>query len=169
MAYWGIFVLGIIPFISAHYLSIELSKTGKRKWVLMVLGAICLVLVIVSVGWPSQYVTVGLVMAIYLLVVVGFHFAEQLSQANYSTFLYLFTTALLVATICSVVLDSHIKEERLSNKRMLATRLLSENDWEAEYLLSQAKERIESDVLIQANITNPFSSKELIRQKIQRV
>lgn len=169
MAYLGLFIIGVIPFLIGQYLSCELKKLKSRKSVLGSLLAFVLAfgLLFYLIGGP--YFAIALVLAVYLTVVYHFRLAEQLYQSNYSTFLYLFTTALLVATICNILLEGHIKREELADKRSLATRLLSENDLEAEYLLSQAKERIESDVLIQTNIANPFSSKDLIRQKIQRV
>jgi signal transduction histidine kinase len=169
MAYLGIFLIGVIPFLIAQYLSIELRKLKQKKPAIIVFILIALALGVTIYLIRSEYLIVLLVLTIYLWVVFSFRFAEQLYQANYATFLYLFTTALLVATICNVLLGEHIRKEQLQDKRSLATRLLSENDFEAEYLLSQAKTRIESDVLIQTNIANPFSSKDLIRQKIQRV
>lgn len=169
LAYFCIFIIGVIPFLIAQYLSSELRKVKDRKYILASLIGLVIAssLALFIVG--GEYLLIALVLVFYMLVVFNFRFAEQLYQANYSTFLYLFTTALLMATICNILLGSHIDSEQLQDKRSLATRLLSDNDNEAEYLLSQAKQRIESDVLIQTNIANPFSSKDLIRQKIQRV
>lgn len=169
MAYFGIFLIGTVPFLVAQYLSAELKKLNKRRSTLLLLSLLVLALAVLTYTVGGEYLAISFVLSIYLLVVFNFRFAEQLYQANYSTFLYLFSTALLVATICNILLGVHIKNEQLQDKRSLATRLLSDNDLEAEYLLSQAKERIESDVLIQTNIANPFSSKDQIRQKIQRV
>lgn len=169
MAYLGILFIGVIPFLIAQYFSIELGKFNARKSVFWGLFSISSVLLFLLFNISSTYITIAAVLSIYLLVVFNFSFAQQLYRANYSTFLYLFATALLMATISNVILGEFIKVDQLQDKRSLATRLLSVNDYEAEYLLSQAKQRIESDVLIQTNIANPFSSKDLIRQKIQRV
>ena len=169
LAYLGIFLAGVIPFLVSQYLSVELRKSEAKHLVITCFVSIILACIVAAYFVGGLYFIVALVISIYLLVVYNFRFAEQLYQANYATFLYLFTTALLIATICNVLLGGHIRAEQLQDKRSLATRLLSENDLEAEYLLSQAKQRIESDVLIQTNIANPFSSKDLIRQKIQRV
>jgi len=169
MAYFGLFLIGVIPFLIGQYLSSELKKIPSRRLVLTGLTLVVIVSAAMLYSFRETYLAITLVFAIYLTVVYHFRLAEQLYQSNYSTFLYLFTTALLVATICNILLGGYIRNEALMDKRSLATRLLSENDLEAEYLLSQAKGRIESDVLIQTNIANPFSSKDLIRQKIQRV
>ncbi|WP_420385842.1 ATP-binding protein [Roseivirga sp.] len=169
MAYFALFVIGVIPFLIGQYLSTELRKIRKSGVVIFVLASVIIASATLVYLLGGPYAAILLVLAVYLLVVYYFRLAEQLYQANYSTFLYLFATALLVATISNILLGGHIKNEALGDKRSLATRLLSENDLEAEYLLSQARERIESDVLIQTNIANPFSSKDLIRQKIQRV
>ena len=169
LAYLSIFIIGVIPFLIAQYLSSELSKLIRTKQVVIIFGGLQLLSVILVLLTNSIYIQVLVALVAYVFVIYYFKFAEQLYKINYSTFLYLFTTALLVASACNILLSEHIEKERFQDKRSLATRLLSNNDLEAEFLLSQAKDRIESDVLIQANISNPFSSKDLIRQKIQRV
>ncbi len=169
LAYLSIFVISIIPFMVSQYLSVELSMWRLRPWVNILMLSLMVLTLLLYVLMSSPFFLFTSLLMAYLFLVFQLKLAPQLYQNSYSTFLYLFTTALLLATFCTLWLNTHIEEQRLSEKRNFVTEIQSDNDVTAEFLLSQANEKITSDILIQTNISNPFTSKDLIKEKVKRV
>lgn len=169
LAYLSIFVISIIPFMVSQYLSVELSRWRLRRWVNAFLLSATGITLVLFILLDSPFFLFASLLMVYLFLVYQLKLAPQLYQNSYSTFLYLFTTALLLATFCTLWLNTHIEDQRLSQKRSFVTEIQSDNDITAEFLLSQAHEKITSDILIQTNINNPFTSKDLIKEKVKRV
>jgi len=168
VSYLALFINGIIYFLVSKNALANLNRVKKKSQVYAFLGIpllICLPLIYFD---DSIWLMALLLHSLYLIVIFRLKLSSQDSQTSYQAFLYFFITAFVLAFIHTYVLMDHIKSTDFGDKGELATELLSENDLTAEYLLSEAKVRIESDILIQANISNPFSPKDLIRQKIRR-
>lgn len=169
LAYLSIFVISMVPFMVTQYLSVELGMWRFRLWVNLFLLITFALTLSLYIFFGSPFFLFTCLLMAYLFLVYQLRLAPQLYQNSYGTFLYLFTTALLLATFCTLWLNAHLENERISQKKSIVTEIQSDNDVTAEFLLFQAHEKIASDILIQTNITNPFTSKDLIKEKIRRV
>lgn len=169
LAYFALFVIAIMPFLIGQYTCKALTKVNKGRRINLVLSLLGISGVVLGVFLLEPKGIVAALLMAYLLIVFNFRLSDQLDKVNYNTFLYFFTAAFLMASVCTSVLTRHIISENMEDKRSLATELMTENDLIAEFLLSEAKDNIQGDVLIQTNISSPFASKEQIRRLIQRV
>jgi len=167
-SYMAMFINGIIYFLITQYALSVLDHFKNKSQVYLfliltlVIGAIFLYLN------DSVWFMALALHSLYLIVIVKLKLSSQRSKTSYQAFLYFFITAFILAFAHTYVLINHIKYDEIEDKSALATELLSENDLTAEFLLQEAKTNIEGDILIQASISNPFSTKDLIRQKIRR-
>ncbi|OEK01715.1 hypothetical protein BFP97_09390 [Roseivirga sp. 4D4] len=169
LVYFALFIKAIMVFLIGQYLSRTLRNISKPRLVNTGLSMILLAAVIMAISLEMQHLMlVGFLMG-YLLIVYNFNLSEHIDKVNYNTFLYFFIAAFLMASVSTSILMRHIRSENLQDKRALATRLSTEEDIAAEFLLSKAKESIEQDIRIQTGITSPFGSKDQIRRLIQRV
>ncbi|MCH8317299.1 MAG: GHKL domain-containing protein [Bacteroidetes bacterium] len=105
----------------------------------------------------------------YFALLVGFNIPRSLTRINYSTYLYLFLAAIVCAITGSYSLYNFNEEKNVIDKRRFVTQLLYENDVLGEYLLEEAAKQIKKDIFIQNRLLSPFSSKDIIEQKIKRV
>ena len=169
VAYVVIFLCVVMPFLSIQFLLEELEKLQKKRLINIVMIAAFVAGLLLSIVLANSLLLVIVLLITYTLVAFNFQLSQQLESLNYNTFLYFFLAAFIWSAISLVLLNTRLKEEAFLDKSSLSIELQTENDLTAEYLLSQAKENIESDILFQTNISNPFSSKSLIRQKIRRV
>lgn len=169
LVYFALFIIAIIPFLIGQYLSKVFSLIQNASLVNGLLIILLTASIITTLVFDMSDVMMVSFLMGYLLIVFNFKLSDQLDKVNYNTFLYFFIAAFLMATISTSILTRHIIQDNIEEKRSLATQMQTENDVTAEYLLSQAKEKIEQDILIQTGITSPFTSKEQIRRLIQRV
>lgn len=168
VSYLILFINGIIYFLVSKNALTTLNRFKNKMLVYAFLSIPLLVCLPLIYFDDSVWLMALLLHAIYLIIIYKLKLASKNSQVSYQAFLYFFITAFVLAFVHTYVLMDHIKFTDYEDKSELATELLSENDLTAEYLLNEAKAKIEDDILIQANISNPFSPKDLIRQKIRR-
>lgn len=169
LAYASVFFNALMCVMIFHVVLKRIEFTRRKNHViisLIVLG-LSFGLMFWWLGW--LFLAVGALLCLYALVTLYFDLSGQLEKLNYNSFLYFFLAAFIWSSIALVVLNKEVKTNTILDKTALAIDLQSENDLTGEFLLSEAKEKIERDILIQNNITNPFSSKDLIDQKIRRV
>lgn len=169
LAYLAVFVNAVMPVMMLHLLLLRIEGLKRKNLIIYILASVFIIsLLVYSV---FQFTLIGILglIGLYTALILFFKLATQLSKLNYSSFLHLFLSSFIWSAVALMVLSDEIKTEQLTNKTKLAIDLQSKNDIYAEFLLSEAKESIESDILIQNNISNPFSSKDLIEQKIRRV
>ena len=168
LVYFVLFIVAIVPFLIGQYL----SKTFRKLRSTGVVNSLLSALLILSLGFGfSLEMLEALVLGMlfgYLLIIYNFKLSDQLDKVNYTTFLYFFIAAFLMASVSTAILNRHIVEDNIEEKRSQATRLMTENDLTAEFLLSQAQEKIKEDIFIQTTISSPFNSKDQIRRLIQR-
>ncbi|RKQ49528.1 histidine kinase/DNA gyrase B/HSP90-like ATPase [Roseivirga pacifica] len=169
IAYVVVFLCVIMPFLSVQFLLEELSKLVYKRRVNIVLSVLLIVALLLAVLFGYTYCILLVLLVLYVIVAYNFQLSEQLELLNYNTFLYFFLAAFIWSAISLVLLNDRLEQEALLDKMSLSIDLQTENDLTAEFLLSEAKKNIQSDILVQTNISNPFSSKELIRQKVRRV
>ena len=169
LAYVAVFFNAMMCVMLYHLILKRVELFGHKKWVMWFISLVG------GVSWLTAIITGSIIaivigiIAVYAFVILYFSLSEQLEKLNYNSFLYFFLASFIWSAIAVVVLNKEVKTHAILDKTALAIDLQSENDLTGEYLLSQAKISIESDILIQNNITNPFSSKDLINQKIRRV
>lgn len=169
LGYFAVFISACMPVLMMHLLLLRAEFLTQKKSITLSL-AISGVIALVVFGFTSiSAISIFGLLCLYCALVLLFGLASQLSKLNYSSFLHLFLSSFIWSAIALVVLDETVVEELRLNKTALAIDLQSENDITAEYLLNQARLNIETDILIQNNISNPFSPKDLIEQKIRRV
>ena len=169
LAYVAVFFNAMMC-VMVYHLILKRAELFKHKkhliWLISFIGGASWLTALMTSSTIA--VVIGII-TVYALVILYFSLSEQLEKLNYNSFLYFFLASFIWSAIAVVVLNKEVKTHALLDKTALAIDLQSENDLTGEYLLSQAKINIESDILIQNNITNPFSSKDLINQKIRRV
>ena len=168
VSYLALFINGIIYFLVTRNALNILNRVKRKSQVYALLGIPLLLCLPLFYFYGSVWLMAFLLHSLYLMIIFKLKLSLQSSQTSYQAFLYFFITAFVLAFVHTYVLMDHIKYTDLGDKGELATELLAENDLTAEYLLSEAKSKIEADILIQASISNSFSSKDLIRQKIRR-
>ncbi len=166
--YLVLFIEGIIFFLITQLAASHCIKTEKKA-----LLRLLLILGLIGSGLSAFLLGLNLfiylcIYLVYLALIIRLKFPDEINKLSYSTFLYFFTAAFVVALVSTLVLNEDIKNADRLDKISLATELLTDNDLTAEFLLSEAKSSIEKDILIQTNISNLFSSKQLIRQRIRR-
>lgn len=169
LGYLAVFICAAMPVMMLHLLLLKIELSHYRRqvtWACGSLGVIALVLYFLIE--TSLFGVVGL-LGVYGGLILLFGLASQLSKLNYNSFLHLFLSSFIWSAMALLIVNQRVVTESLLNKTALAIDLQSENDITAEYLLNEAKINIESDILIQNNISNPFSPKDLIEQKIRRV
>jgi len=117
-------------------------------------------------SWP-----VILVLSIsYLTLLYNLNITNYLGQFNYISFLYLFLGSLLCAIVGAYAINSHEQMENINRKEQLADELLNERDVLGEFLLSEASNKIQSDLfIINQMMFNPYTSADAIIRKIERI
>jgi len=167
-----IVINALIYFLVTHLAITEsLRLLGKELNQLMVHYSISALIFITAAltfhwSWP-----VILVLSIsYLTLLYVLNITDYLGEFNYISFLYLFLGSLLCAVVGSYAINSYEKMENINKKQQLADQLLNERDFLGEFLLSEASSMIQSDLfIINQMMFSPYSSKESIIRKIQRI
>lgn len=169
LVYFALFIVAIVPFLIGQYLSKAFRQLKSTRVVNSLLSALLILSLVFGFSMEMlEPLVLGMLFG-YLLIIYNFKLSDQLDKVNYTTFLYFFIAAFLMASVSTAILNRHIVEDNIEEKRSQATRLMTENDLIAEFLLSQAQENIKQDILIQTGISSPFNSKDQIRRVIQRV
>ncbi len=167
-SYLAFFINGVVYFLIAQYALAAFERFRNAGVVYLFLGVLLLLGVVVLISYPSLWLMALVVHNFYLMVIFRMKLSSQVNKASYKTFLYFFISAFVLAFVHTYILVGHIRHTDIQDKGTLATELLSENDLTAEFLLREAKTSIEKDILIQANISNQFFPKDLLREKVRQ-
>lgn len=168
VSYLVLFVQGVIFFLITQLAAVKYMQLEKKRGFQLLLVGVLLLGVVLGIFYGNKYWVYLMVYLIYLMAIIKLRFPLEIKQLSYNTFLYFFMASFVVAFISTLVLNENIRKVDRQDKISIATELLTNKDLTAEFLLSEAKKNIEKDALIQTNISNPFSSKQLIRQRIRR-
>lgn len=167
-----IFVLNTVScFLFIHIaFRIFLSLSSKSYFSLrinaLIAGFSVLILGLFLDNFPLAIVLIG---GLYLGALYFFKLPRFLGRINYVSFLYVFTGA-LVSAVAGAVAAYHMKQiNTLDSKQKFANQLLIDNDVFGEYLLNEAAEKIQQDLFIKNRLFNSIASKDIIRQKIERI
>ncbi|MGW8123502.1 ATP-binding protein [Roseivirga echinicomitans] len=166
--YFVIFVQGVMFFLLTQLAATRLTYLNNKLPIYVGLAFALLASVVIGSVFKEQMFAYLIIYIIYLVLIVRLKFPFEIKRLSYNTFLYFFTASFAVALVSTLVLAEDIKKVDRQDKVSIATELLTNKDVTAEYLLGEAKKKIEKDILIQANISNLFSPKQLIRQRIRR-
>ncbi|NJO01415.1 MAG: hypothetical protein HC880_06745 [Bacteroidia bacterium] len=164
----SIFIFASLIFFFASHLfsrlSIQLSpQRDSRSWLIFLMAS--LLYFVVAYIFQFLYEGVFLIQLLYFFVLHFSRLPKRLHHFKYISFIYLFTGALVCATVGTYAIYSYGKKKSTNEKRKFANRLLPETDEFAEYLLEKAITDIQSDPLIVRSFTDPSFSTKLARQK----
>jgi two-component system nitrogen regulation sensor histidine kinase NtrY len=168
MNYLVIFIEGIMFFLLTQLAASMYLVSDQKRWLGPLAMLVFLIAVVISVVTTNEVMIYLSIFTAYLMLIVRLRFPDEIIKISYNTFLYFFFASFVVALVSTIVLNEEIKSADRQDKTSIATELLASNDLTAEFLLSEAKTKVQEDILIQTNISNSFSSKQLIRQRIRR-
>lgn len=94
---------------------------------------------------------------------------KSVNRLRYRTFLYFFIFMVGGALLGSLSIYNFEGESGYKKKKRFANQLLIENDNLAEFLLSEANQKVKNDRFIQSTMSSPFLSKDIIETKIRQV
>jgi two-component system nitrogen regulation sensor histidine kinase NtrY len=122
-----------------------------------------------SISTIDLYPVLFLINAFYLFTLIYLRLPKSLGKLKYLTYIYFLLTGFVCSSIGAYSIYELNNEMSLIEKQKLASQLLIDNDILGEYLLNESAVQIQNDVFIQRRLLDPFSSKEIIAQKIRRV
>lgn len=165
-----VFIAGIGYFLFCHVVYQVVIRVNKQQHVYIInhfLLASLLFLTLANLAnWP--FLTLTFIHGAYFIIIYFFDLPRYLAEVRYITFLYFFVGALVCAANGTAALSSFERFKDENEKQKFANQLLVENDILGEYLLNEALEKISKDQFIQNRMLTPFSSKEIVEQKIRR-
>lgn len=104
----------------------------------------------------------------YYVIIIRFKLPKYVAEQRYQTFIYYFLCAGVCALAAALAQRELVREQAMTAKHTFAMQLLNDNDFIAEQLLHQMRDRIKQDDFILNRMMDPFSNKELVVQKVQR-
>ena len=168
ISYFSLFIQGVTFFLITQLAAIRYMNIERKQPFRIILIAALGLGVIASLLLSTSLSVYAVIYLVYFIVIVRLKFPSEIYRLSYNTFLYFFTASFVVALASTLVLSEDIRKVDRQDKVSISTELLTNNDFNAEYLLSVAMGNIEEDILIQTNISSPFSPKQLIKQRIRR-
>ena len=158
----------LVTHLAARQVLRLLGKNVKSLLIHYILAMVVFMIIGIIMQWSWPMIL--LLNTVYLVLLYVLDITSYLGQFNYISFLYLFMGSLLCAVVGSYAINSYEKIENTNGKLQLADQLLNERDIVGEFLLSEALEKIESDMfIVNQMLFSPFSSTEAILQKINRI
>ncbi|GAA0894462.1 HAMP domain-containing sensor histidine kinase [Fulvivirga kasyanovii] len=123
------------------------------------------------VNWliGQQFLPAVIVASLFFTILTVTKLPKYISRLRYNTFLYLFSGILASSLIGTLAIYEFEREREHDRKVKFANQFLIENDNLAEFLLSEANEKIREDVFIQSRMSSPFLSKDIVKSKIRQV
>ena len=106
---------------------------------------------------------------LYFLIIHVFELPDSLLRVRYRTFLYLLACIITMAILGAYSIYQFESQRVNENKVRFANRVLIENDNFAEFLLSEAAQKIQDDIFIQSRLSSPYLSKGIVAEKIRKV
>jgi nitrogen fixation/metabolism regulation signal transduction histidine kinase len=167
-----VFVINTVTyFLFAHiiyrtFISLSYQADIKMRWILVAALVISLATYFV---WEIPTLAVILISFAYLGILYSFQLPRFLNRISYVSFLYLFICALISAITGALASYDIQQVNSLDNKQKFANTLLVDNDVLGEYLLNEIVGKIQEDKFIKNRLFSTFASKDVIRNKINRV
>ncbi len=167
-----IFVINTVTyFLFAHiiyrtFISLSHQADITLRWLLLFAFGLSLTAYFV---WGIPTFSIILISFAYLGVLYSFHLPRYLTRISYVSFLYLFFCSLTSAITGALASYDIHQINSLDNKQKFANTLLIDNDVLGEYLLDEIVAKIKEDKFIKNRLFSTFASKDVIRNKINRV
>ncbi|UII32038.1 HAMP domain-containing histidine kinase [Fulvivirga ulvae] len=159
-----------IAFLLFHVLFrlLQVISKGKRFAIYNVFAGM---LAFGVVNWliGQQFLPAVIVATLFFAILIITRLPKYISRLRYNTFLYLFSGILASSLIGTIAIYEFEHEREHDRKLKFANQFLIENDNLAEFLLSEANDKIREDVFIQSRMSSPFLSKDIVRSKIRQV
>lgn len=169
LALLSVVLTSIGSFLFMHVF-IRLLTLAKRRAILIISVAGGTVIFIAINEMSGQlYLWSLLTGIIYIVCVLIFTLYRSLARFQYTTFSYFLLAVIFLALNGMFAVRNFEQQANVMNQFRFAGTFLAERDYFGEYLLQETIERVSSDVFIQRRMSNPFLSKEIIRQKIKQV
>lgn len=157
----------VIYFLFSHLLAVQLLRRTRGEVALIILLAgVLFALTAFFLDLPFLWVLA--VHSVYLWVCYTFDLAASLNEFKFSAFLYLFLSTVSYSLVGTHAIQYMEQIELADEQEQLAGNLLLDNDPLLEYLLAELNDKIAHDVFIINRMMSPFSSKEIIKEKIRR-
>jgi two-component system nitrogen regulation sensor histidine kinase NtrY len=129
----------------------------------------CLMFIGINELTGQQYSVSAIAAVVYLVSVVSFTVYNTLDRFQYATFVYFFIAVVCFAFVGANTIGYFENHQKALNQQRFAENFLVERDYFGEYLMGEAADKIEKDVFIHSQLTNPLIGKEAIKHKIQQV
>ena len=164
-----VFVIYLLISYVIYKAFVRLHRRAQfRFWIDLVVGAI--IFVALGLIFKFNFVLIAAVGLIYFISLYLLNLPVYLNSVQYKTIFYLFATAVSTSLIGSYGIYTYEREKEENRRERLVDQLLMDHDYHGEYLLYEALEKVQNDVLIKSRMQNPFfQSTEVIKQKIKRV
>lgn len=171
IAYLTYLVIFVIYFLINHVFFQLILKVLKYHHIRFVfLWVLATILTGIGVYWfEPEVLTLVFIQAGYVLVLYLLNLPRHLNKVNFGTFSYLIIGAVAVCMSGADAIQMEERKNDLSERKEFASRVLLNEDPQAEFLLADVATKVRNDVFIQNQLLSPFGSKEVIPQKIKRV
>ncbi|MCC3157354.1 HAMP domain-containing histidine kinase [Hymenobacter sp. 15J16-1T3B] len=135
---------------------------------LLILGAATLLVLPVGLALgETTVVLLGLTLLFFLVLRVA-SLRRLAGVLPFRVVVFLFLMLGLSASVGSLALYQHFKEQLIQNKQRLAGNLLVDNDLQGEFLLAQRAHDIAADGAVRTRLANRFANQDVVRQKIAK-
>ena len=124
---------------------LQYSLTGKDNWISLFIGVL------------------------FIVMVRLFRFDRVVFRFSFKLFIYLICSLTIFSFYHSMAVRLFHLERQARDQFRFGKDFLTERDVLGEYLLDQARQRIENDQFIQTRMASPFLSKAVVINKIRRV
>ncbi len=157
-------------FLMAH-MSFRISKQllGQDQNLLICFIGSAVLFTIINALIGQEFIPSLIVVTILFLVLVITQLPASMNRLKYATFLYFFSVLLATSIIGAWAIYNFENERVVDKKKKFAYQFLIENDHMAEFLLSEADEKIRNDLFIQSRMASPFLSKDIVESKIRQI
>src|SRR5690606_9434993 len=145
-----------------------LAANEKKFHVLSAFGVSIVVFAVINELTGQAYVSSLLCGSLNFAAVFGLRLHKNLKRLSYGTFAYLFVGIFFLALNGAWAIQGFTQKEKIQSQFRFASNFLIDRDIFAEFLLSEAAEKIARDAFIQTRFMSPFLGKEPVRQKIRQ-
>lgn len=160
---------GICAFLFSHpFISLVSADRNRARGIVSFLAAIAIFVIINELS-QQIYLSSLLCATVSFFTVYLLRLYKNLKRLSYGTFAYLFVSIFFLSANGAYAIQHFTHKEKIESQFRFASTFLIERDIFAEYLLSEASEKIANDAFIQTRIMSPFLGKDPVRQKIRQL
>jgi two-component system nitrogen regulation sensor histidine kinase NtrY len=163
-------VLLAVSFFIFHHIAITLLDRHFNQGIYKISSiAIVYGIAYFFVGGGTLFGLVVIGHFVFALVTIYTDWLHSLKRLRYSTYLYFFCSIILSSLIYAAAIYQADEYKVLIKKQKFANQLLLENDVLAEFLISEAVNKIKSDVQLVSRFMNPVLVSNLTYDRIKQL